>query len=607
MKKKFLKYLLYPVCLLLVVNAHAQSTELLEARSHADKQEWSKAADAYKKIYRSNPVDADIYKEYLYVLLQDKDYKTAENIVEDQLKIKRNHPLQYVDMGRVYIAAGKQKKGEEQFDQALLQMNGDDILTQQLAAAFTALGREDYTLKTFERARDLLRNPYFYSGPLSRLYAKTGAIDKAVFTLLETNPGLVMNTDDTKATLLEILGTDAKKQQQAQKALIKKINEQPENPYFSELLTWLYTQKDDWDGAMLQVEALDERNRENGERLLEFARYATKENKYEYAIKAYDAIVAKGIQLPYYSISHSERLTVRFAELQANPAFTQEQVTTLGGEYDKFLFDYPQFYASQTARDYAKLMGEYGNNPQKGIEILKRALSQPTNKREFEGLAKLQMGDYYIITGEVWEASLIYSQVDKAFREDVLGEEARFRNAKLAYYRGDFEWAQGQLSVLKASTTELIANDALYLSVLITENIDADSNYVPIQRFAHSDFLLFQNKDKEAEAILDSLLVAFPEHALKDDILMQKAKLATKHLDYTKALAYMKEVIEKHGKDVLADDAIFKTAELYQLRLKQPDEAKKYYEQLIIDFPGSTYVQVARNRLAEMNGGQVIP
>lgn len=607
MKMTFLKYLLYPICLLLAFGAHAQSPTLMEARMHTDRQEWSKAADAYKKIYRSNPADADIYKEYLFVLLQDKDYKTAESLVEDQLKLKRNHPLQFVDMGRVHLAAGKQKKAEEQFDQALMLMNGDDILTQQLAAAFTAIGRDDYTLKTYERARDLLRNPYFYSGPLSRLYAKTGAIDKAVYTLLETNPGLVMNTDDTKAALLEILGTDAKKQQMAQKALIKKINEQPENPYYAELLTWLYTQKNDWDGAMLQVEALDERNREHGERLLEFARYAAKEKQYDYAIKAYDAIVQKGTELPYYSISLSERLAVKFTALQANPAFTQEQVAALAKEYDKFLIDYPQYYASQTARDYAKLLGEYGNNPQKAIEVLKRALEQPTNKRDFEGLAKLQMGDYYIITGEVWEASLIYSQVDKTFREDVLGEEARFRNAKLAYYRGDFEWAQGQLSVLKASTSELIANDALYLSVLITENISADSNYVPIRRFAHSDFLLFQNKDKEAEAILDSLMGAFPEHALKDDILMQKARLATKHLDYTKALSYMSEVIEKHGKDVLADDAIFKTAEIYELRLKQPEQAKKYYEQLIIDFPGSTYVQVARNRLAELNGGQIIP
>jgi TolA-binding protein len=186
-----------------------------------------------------------------------------------------------------------------------------------------------------------------------------------------------------------------------------------------------------------------------------------------------------------------------------------------------------------------------------------------------------------------------------------MGEEARFRNAKLAYYRGDFEWAQGQLTVLKASTSELIANDALYLSILITENITPDSNYVPIRRFAYADLLLFQNKDKEAEALLDSIMTTYPEHPLKDDILMQKAKLAEKHRVYEKAITYYADIVKNHGKDVLGDDAIFSIANLYEKYLNKLGEAKKYYETLIIDYPGSTYIQTARNRLAAMQGGGI--
>src|SRR5690606_21283346 len=177
-------------------------------------------------------------------------------------------------------------------------------------------------------------------------------------------------------------------------------------------------------------------------------------------------------------------------------------------------------------------------------------------RKDFVGEAKLQLGDYYILDGKIWDASLIYSQVDKDFREDHLGEEARFRNAKLAYYRGDFKWAQTQLSVLKASTSELIANDALYLSVLITENIPPDSNLIPLERFAYADLLLFQNKDSEAASLLDSISRAFPEHPLKDDILMLHSQIAVKHKDYPKALNYLKEVFEKYDKDVLADDAL---------------------------------------------------
>ncbi len=588
-------------------NTFAQTDPLTQARDWAMKKNYEKAADAYAEALSNTPNDVDIYNEFLNTLIAGKEFKTAEKLVAGQLKARPHDPLLIIDMGQVFEAQGKTKKAEEYYDQSLQMLNGDDILTQQVAIAFTKLKREDYILKTYERARDLLRNPYFYSGPLARLYAKSGAIDKAIYTLLETNPGQNTHLEDTKATMLEILGSDPKKQQQAQKALIKKINDQPENPYYAELLTWLYTQKDDWDGALIQVEALDDRNKEQGERLLEFARYATKENANEYAIKAYQAIVNKGDALPYYSIALAEMLNVRFRQLQDDPAHKKETVATLEKEYAQFLQMYPHYYVTQTVRDYAMLLAIYADKAEQAIEVLKRVIDQPGNPKAFTGETKLQLGDYYILAGKVWDASLTYSQVDKAFKEDVLGEEARFRNAKLAYYRGDFEWAQDQLNVLKASTSELIANDALYLSVLITENITEDSNYVPIRRFAHADLLLFQNKDEEAGILLDSIMTAFPEHPLKDDILMQKAKLAVKHREYPKALTYLKEIQEKFGKDVLGDDAVFRSGEIYQAYLHQNEDAKKSYEQLIIDYPGSTYVQIARTRLNELSGTPALP
>jgi tetratricopeptide (TPR) repeat protein len=215
------------------------------------------------------------------------------------------------------------------------------------------------------------------------------------------------------------------------------------------------------------------------------------------------------------------------------------------------------------------------------------------------GVFKLQLGDYYLLQGKVWDASLTYSQVEKEFKQDVMGEDARFRNARLAFYRGDFDLAQKQLGILKSGTTNLISNDAIDLSVLITENVE-DSVTLPLERFATAGLLLFQNKDSEAEALVDSISNAYPKHPLNDDLVMMRASIAMKHQDFPKALAHLKEVIEKYGKDVQGDDAVYKTAEIYYNDLHQPVEAKKYYEQLIIDYPGSTYAQAARQKLAEL-------
>ena len=143
--------------------------------------------------------------------------------------------------------------------------------------------------------------------------------------------------------------------------------------------------------------------------------------------------------------------------------------------------------------------------------------------RNIQAEAKLQLGDFYLMTGEIWEATLLYSQVDKDFGEDILGHEARFRNAKLSYYNGDFDWAQAQFDVLKSSTSKLISNDALDLSVFILDNVGADSITAPLSLYSDAELLVFQNKYDEAIGKLDSITLLYPEHSLLDDIVYLRA------------------------------------------------------------------------------------
>lgn len=583
------------------------TTPLVQARDHAANKDYDKAIDLFKKIYAQNPSDVSVYQDYLNTLIQAKKYKDAEKLVEGQLSFNPRNSLFYIDLGRIYNADGKEKKANEQYDQAIQFITGDDMLTQQMANAFLAMNNDDYALRTYERAKDIIGNPYIYSSQIARLYAKQNNMDKALDVLMEGGAIQFGGLDNTKTILLELLGTDTKKMQQAQKALIKKINQQPENTVYPELLTWLYTQKNDWDGALIQMEALDARGGENGRRMIDFARMALKEKQYDIALKAYGEVIEKGKNTEIYPLAKSERISAGMTQIESIPNYTPQQVADLAKQYEDFLIEFPQYYGSDMVRDYARLEAQYAGNPQKAIEILNKAVEQPNARMDFVAQCKLQMGDYYVLIDKIWDASLTYSQVDKDFKQDVLGEDARFRNAKLAYYRGDFNWAQYQLSILKASTSDLIANDALYLSVLITENVGPDSNYVPLLRFAHADLLLFQNKDKEAETLLDSIAAAFPKHPLNDDILMLRARIAEKHHDYTKELSWLKQVYEQYGKDVLGDDAIFKMAEVYQNDLHQNDQAKHYYEQLIIDYPGSTFVQEARKRLNELNQASTTP
>jgi predicted Zn-dependent protease len=598
----FRRYLLAGVCCLLFGSAaFGQSVDSTLAVAHGllEAKEFDKAVVILKETYKTDPGKA--YSEYLNALIGAKDFKAAERLVDNQLA-GTHIPTLFIDLGRVFEAQGKQNKAREQYDAAAKAVNGDEMLAQQLVSRFTAAGHEDYAIIVYERMRAIMQNSFLYSGPLSKLYAKIGDVPKAVDALLNGGPTPFGGGDETKAQLLEVLGDDPAKLAVAQKAILRRINLQPDNIYYAELLTWLYTQKGDWDGALMQIQAIDERNNGGGQSLLQFSQLAEKEGQYEIAKKSLDAVIEVGNAKPYYSLARAQKLSLGMRRLKDNPNFTKEEVAVLASEFESFLKEFPQYAASDAARDYAELEAQFNNNPKKGIAILEKAISEPTASKEFTGRAKLQMGDYQILDGKIWEATLTYSQVDKAFREDFLGEDARFRNGRLAYYRGDFNWAQLQLSVLKASTSELIANDALNLSVLITENTP-DSNTAALSLFARADLLLFQNRYADALKVLDSISVLYPKHALTDDVLMLRAALAQKRHEYDKALEYLAAVMNDHAKDVLGDDAVFKTAEIYERALNKPDEAKKFYEQLIIDYPGSTYVQIARGKLSAIGGG----
>ncbi len=579
-------------------NVFAQATAA-NARQLVAAKKLDKAIEVYAEVYGRSP--DSVYAEYLNTLIAAKKFKQAEQLVQKQMTI-RDNPFLQIDLGLVYEADGKSDKAKEQYDKILKMINGDIMLTERVAKEFTNAKKDDYAIQAYEKGGSIINAPYYFKQPLAALYVKMGSLEKAIDVLLIPIPGMGLNVEEVKNTLLELLNNDQDKLQQMQKVLVKKINEQPDAIWYVELLTWIYTQKNDWEGALIQMEAIDERNRENGVHLMGFARSAVGAKQFDVAERAYDDIILKGKESPYYFLARSERLATGLGKIKNSPEVKPEEVNNLVALYDSFFIEFPKHYGMQSASDFALLLAQYANNVPRAITVLKKGINEVDARKDMVGKFKLQMGDYLALVGKIWEASLTYSQVDKDFKQDALGEEARFRNAKLAYYRGDFEWAQRQLNILKSATSQLISNDAIYLSVLITENVQ-DSDYVPLQRFAYAGLLLFQNKDAEAEALLDSINKAFPDHALNDDILMTRAEMAKKHLQYDKELEYLKKIKEKYGEDVLGDDAVFKMAELYQYHFNKIDEAKKYYEQLIIDYIGSTYVQEARKRLNEINNG----
>ena len=185
-------------------------------------------------------------------------------------------------------------------------------------------------------------------------------------------------------------------------------------------------------------------------------------------------------------------------------------------------------------KELAHIKAFYLQESDEAVDLLYDAIDIPGVYGKINAVIKLELADILLMQGDLWDASLLYSQVELDFKEDPLGHEAKFRNAKISYYTGDFEWAQAQLDVLKASTSKLISNDAIDLSLLITDNYAMDTITTPMLMFAQADLLAYQNRNEEAFLKMDSIVSTWPGHALTDDILMKKAEIYQKQVNTTK-------------------------------------------------------------------------
>jgi tetratricopeptide (TPR) repeat protein len=247
-------------------------------------------------------------------------------------------------------------------------------------------------------------------------------------------------------------------------------------------------------------------------------------------------------------------------------------------------------------RHYATLMAYHGGDAQAAVSMLDDVLELPRLKPSLRDEVKLELADLLLFAGEVWDASLLYMQVEKANKEDILGARAKFKNAKLSYYNHDFGWANSQLKVLRASTSKLIANDAMELSLLISDNMEDDSTYGMLELFADADLLLYRNILDSAWDGFDAVQRSSLSHPLFDEVLMRKAQIRMKQARYVEADSLLQRVVEFYPYDITADDALIMRAELNEQRLDNADVARQCYERILIDYPSSIYADQARKR-----------
>ncbi len=388
--------------------------------------------------------------------------------------------------------------------------------------------------------------------------------------------------------------------------LIKRIQKNPDRKIFSELLIWLYLQDKDYENAFIQCSALDKRLKEDGSRIIELASQAVINKDYDVALKAYQYVIDKGKYNAWYVDARSDYMNTLYNKIIEQPGVKKSDVEDLEKLLQTTLTELGRSKSTfSLIKAIAYIQAFYLNKADEASLDLEKTLASniltPTQIAE----CKLLMGDILLFNNDIWGATIYYAQVEKANENEPIGHEAKFRKAKLAYYSGDFLWAQAQLDVLKASTSKLIANDAFTLSLLISENITADSTGEALQMYSRAEWQIFKHTDSLAILTLDSILRKYSSNEILDDSYFKLGELFLKKANYLTAVSYFDTVSTKFSISILSDDALFKSATINEKYLLDNKKAMEYYQKILTNHPGSILVNEARKRYRFLRGDKL--
>jgi tetratricopeptide (TPR) repeat protein len=578
------------------------------AQQFFEKHEFDKALVYYEKLYDKNQ---DLfYSPYFKCLLATRDFKHAEKAAKKQLKNDPYSLQYYIDLAQVYKADSNLSKATEQYDKAIKELSGELNQTLLLGKAFMQIKEYDYALAAYKKGRKQnTRNyPFFYE--MADVYKAKGDLRAMINEYLNAVEYKESELINVQMQLQMSLGYDDEKggfnNPILKQELQKRLQQNPDKQVLSEFLIFILLQQKDFEGAFVQAKAMDKRKKEDGYRIMELGKICVGNEDFETAQQCFDYVISKGKDNFNYQQACTEAANAQYEKIIRQQSYTPADLADLEQKLKTTIqeFGYNQFTVP-VIHKLAMLQGFYLDKAPEAVTMLNEVIENPgIDKTKIAGL-KLDLGDLLLITGDVWEASLTYSQVEKAFKFEPIGQEAKFRNAKVAYYTGDFKWAKSQLDVLKGATSKLIANDAMDLSLVISDAIGIDTNAVPLQMFASAELLLLQHKTDAALARMDSINILFDNHSLADDIYFKKGKIFMVQGKYKEALEALQRVVEVYGDEIYGDDALFTIAEIYQYKLKDPEKAKSVYQDFLTKYPASVYTIEARKRFRKLRGDVV--
>lgn len=570
------------------------------ASQYFQNKEYGKAAELYEQLYASTKSEGYL-NVYLDCLLGIPDYDKAEKTIKKGLRGNSSDSYWYVQWGYLKKAQGQTSEALKLYDKAIASLSDNPAEFQNLSNQFINRREFEYAEKVYLKAR--AGNPALYNYELARIYYYIRNYDLMLKEYLEWAKQKETNLDIVKSSLQSVLSVDNDHEisKQMKTYVLKQIQQEPGQILYTRLLIWLFIQDKNFSAATRQAISLDKRTGQEDGNIFAMANVSATNKDYDEAVKAYDYLIAKGKKGDFYNLASQERMHMYYERFVAAGIQDLTRASELKEQFSQtFTTLGITAETSPLQIEYAHLLAFYLDQSEEAIKVLTNALALPGVNQQQITLIKTELSDVYVYSGNLWDAVITYSQVIESNKNNPLGDDVKFKKAKLGYYMGNFKWAKAQLDVLKASTSKLIANDAMDLALFISENMETDSTATPLQLFARADLHLFRNHYPEALAVLDSITKLYEFSSLIDDVNFRKAAIFQKEGKYDDAALLLASIVKDNSFDMLADDALFQLANLYKDKLNRKADAMDLYKKMLTDYPGSVYVVDSRNEYRKL-------
>jgi len=568
-----------------------------EAYALYQKGDYKSALPLYKTLHEKNRVQREYLKRLLTCYQQLGAYDEASALISKQQKDFPTQISMEVEAGYNLQLQNKKTEAEIRYANAMKGLEKYPQEVYNVGYAFKEINQLDHALAAYEISRSV--NPQIVTGiQEAQIYGEKGETEKmfnAYLDMIELNEEYLSSIQRYTAPFVTDDPAD-KNNLLYRKILLQRAQNNPKNAY-NQLLSWLYVQQKQYDKALIQEKSIYNRTQGNTQKVVELGIIALDNKDYLTAKDAFQFVLDNNNNEQLFFTLKNYLFQTEIA-LAAN----ETDFLALEKEFDAFFEEFGmQSKTVPVQLTYADYLTFEKNKPKEAISLLQNSLNLPVSNL-VKGTVKVKLADILVYDNQFNQALILYSQVQLELKNSSLAQNARFKVARTSYFKGDFDWANTQLSVLKSSTSQLIANDALDLHLLILNNTGQDSLKRPLELFARAQLLSYQNKTGQSIDTLQIILDDFKGSAVEDDALVFQAELYTGIRQYKKAEANYLTVMSNYDKSILIDKAVYRLAQLYQSELNRPDLAKEYYEKILFNYPSSIYLVEARKQYRSLRG-----